>query len=266
MGIEVGESSGAGRLETSSRREDVGLATTPTSTSNYLRQRYLFKLHFDWITYKQVDQNTTAKLNTLMFNSLKAIPVQGRIYQEKESPQFIAIFQPMVLFKSLALLNHRDSSIADVKDSKVSVDGLCMKNQASTKSILKKFNDLDPNNEILMSLMKEIRAEMMASKLSASESVTSIRAEKTPTFATSVENITWKETEATENELNLINGELEKVLRTEGKEEEEKEEEEENEDGAVVCPLQTYLLSSVIGLPETTTGKKEHRASLGELF
>nr|KAJ0195398.1 hypothetical protein LSAT_V11C700371040 [Lactuca sativa] len=84
--------------------------------------------------------------------------------------------------------------------------------------------------------------------------------------AQNLTNITWKETEATENELNLINGELEKVLRTEGKEKEEKEEEEEKEDGAVIFPLQTYLLSSVIGLPETTTGKKEHRASLGELF
>lgn len=48
MGIEVGESSSAGRLETSSRREDVGLATTPTSTSNYLRQRYLFKVVLEY--------------------------------------------------------------------------------------------------------------------------------------------------------------------------------------------------------------------------
>ncbi|KAL4558235.1 hypothetical protein LXL04_036433 [Taraxacum kok-saghyz] len=45
------------------------------------------------------DQNTAAKLTTSMFNSLKARPVQGRIYQEKEPPQFIAIFQPMVVFK-----------------------------------------------------------------------------------------------------------------------------------------------------------------------
>ncbi|KAF5772063.1 putative villin/Gelsolin, ADF-H/Gelsolin-like domain superfamily [Helianthus annuus] len=45
------------------------------------------------------DQNTAAKLTASMFNSLKGRPVQGRIYQEKEPPQFIAIFQPMVVFK-----------------------------------------------------------------------------------------------------------------------------------------------------------------------
>lgn len=41
----------------------------------------------------------------------------------------------------------------------------------------------------------------------------------TPTFAISVENITEKETEVTENELKLINDELEKVLGAEAKEE-----------------------------------------------
>ncbi|XP_071686592.1 villin-2-like [Rutidosis leptorrhynchoides] len=45
------------------------------------------------------DQNTAAKLTASMFNSLKGRPVQGRIYQDNEPPQFIALFQPMVLFK-----------------------------------------------------------------------------------------------------------------------------------------------------------------------
>ncbi|KAL4587495.1 hypothetical protein LXL04_000366 [Taraxacum kok-saghyz] len=58
------------------------------------------------------DQNTAAKLTTSMFNSLKARPVQGRIYQEKEPPQFIAIFQPMVVFKG-GLSSSYKSSIAD---------------------------------------------------------------------------------------------------------------------------------------------------------
>ncbi|CAI9275202.1 unnamed protein product [Lactuca saligna] len=111
----------------------------------------------------------------------------------------------------------------------------------------------------------------------------------TPTFATSVEYIMEKETEATENELQFINDELEKVLGAEGKEDDSSGrnsyvsigrsshgstitlsgkplEAAENENGAVACPLQGYLFGSTIGLPETTTGKKEHRTSLGELF
>ncbi|KAI3830148.1 hypothetical protein L1987_04282 [Smallanthus sonchifolius] len=53
---------------------------------------------FIFVSTKE-NQNTVAKLITSMFNSLKGRIVQGRIYQEKEPPQFIAIFQPMVLVK-----------------------------------------------------------------------------------------------------------------------------------------------------------------------
>ncbi|KAF5938277.1 hypothetical protein HYC85_025783 [Camellia sinensis] len=45
------------------------------------------------------DQKMSARLATTMFNSLKGRPVQGRIFQGKEPPQFIAIFQPMVVLK-----------------------------------------------------------------------------------------------------------------------------------------------------------------------
>ncbi|GJZ42403.1 villin-3 isoform X1 [Tanacetum coccineum] len=58
------------------------------------------------------DQNTAAKLTTSMFNSHKGRPVQGRIYQDKEPPQFVALFQPMVLFKG-GLSSSYKSSIAD---------------------------------------------------------------------------------------------------------------------------------------------------------
>ncbi|XP_024990220.1 protein LAZY 1-like [Cynara cardunculus var. scolymus] len=122
----------------------------------------------------------------------------------------------------------------------------------------------------------------------ATETITTEPA--TPTFATAVENIMGKETEATENELKLINDELEKVLGPEGKEDRSNDSSgrnscvnvgrsspggtitlggrplENNENGAAVCPLQGYLFGSVIGLPETATAKKEHRTSLGELF
>nr|XP_043607495.1 protein LAZY 1-like [Erigeron canadensis] len=111
----------------------------------------------------------------------------------------------------------------------------------------------------------------------------------TPTFSTSVEYIMEKETEATENELQFINDELEKVLTGEGKEDDSSArnsyvsngrsshgstitlsgkplEAADSENGSVACPLQGYLFGSAVGLPETTTGKKEHRTSLGELF
>lgn len=116
----------------------------------------------------------------------------------------------------------------------------------------------------------------------------------TPTFAISVENITEKETEVTENELKLINDELEKVLGAEAKDDccndssgrnshvstgrsshgsiitlsgKPIEGADSNGNGTTVCPLQGYLFGSAIELSETTTvAKKEHRTSLGELF
>ncbi|KAK2976889.1 hypothetical protein RJ640_010812 [Escallonia rubra] len=45
------------------------------------------------------DQKMAARLATTMSNSLKGRPVQGRIFQGKEPPQFVAIFQPMVVLK-----------------------------------------------------------------------------------------------------------------------------------------------------------------------
>lgn len=112
----------------------------------------------------------------------------------------------------------------------------------------------------------------------------------TPTFSISVENITEKETEVTENDLKLINDELEKVLGAEdgcndssgrnslvstgrsshcstitlsGK---PFEGTEPSWNEATTCPLQGYLFGSAIELPDTTVVKKEHRTSLGELF
>ncbi|GMH18709.1 hypothetical protein Nepgr_020550 [Nepenthes gracilis] len=45
------------------------------------------------------DQKTAARLANTICNSLKGRPVQGRIFQGKEPPQFVAIFQPMVVLK-----------------------------------------------------------------------------------------------------------------------------------------------------------------------
>ncbi|XP_020210492.1 protein LAZY 1 [Cajanus cajan] len=110
----------------------------------------------------------------------------------------------------------------------------------------------------------------------------------TPAFGISVENITEKEEEVTENELKLINDELEKVLVL-GADDESCGRNSHVSNGrsshgsiitlsgkaleadataTTVCPLQGYLFGSAIELSETTTtvAKKEHRTSLGELF
>lgn len=114
----------------------------------------------------------------------------------------------------------------------------------------------------------------------------------TPTFSISVENITEKEDEVTENELKLINDELEKVLLGAETNKDINDDsssgrnshvstgrsshgsiitlsgKEGTESSSAVCPLQGYLFGSAIEMSETTTNnpKKEHRTSLGELF
>ncbi|CAL9175775.1 unnamed protein product [Musa hybrid cultivar] len=45
------------------------------------------------------DQLMATRLANTMWSSLKGRPVQGRIFQGKEPPQFIALFQPMVVLK-----------------------------------------------------------------------------------------------------------------------------------------------------------------------
>ncbi|KAI9161666.1 hypothetical protein LWI28_019501 [Acer negundo] len=45
------------------------------------------------------DQKMATRLANTMCNSLKGRPVQGRIFQDKEPPQFVALFQPMVVLK-----------------------------------------------------------------------------------------------------------------------------------------------------------------------
>ncbi|KAI3452571.1 hypothetical protein Pfo_009235 [Paulownia fortunei] len=116
----------------------------------------------------------------------------------------------------------------------------------------------------------------------------------TPTFSISVDHIAEKDTEVTENELKLISDELEKILGAEGRDEscnvssgrnshvsagrmshcstitlsgKPIESAETNGNGAIICPLQSYLLGSAIGLPDTAPPvRREHRTSLGELF
>ncbi|XWS59111.1 hypothetical protein CRYUN_Cryun08bG0094200 [Craigia yunnanensis] len=58
------------------------------------------------------DQKMAARLANTMSNSLKGRPVQGRVFESKEPPQFIALFQPMVVLKG-GLSTGYKKSIAD---------------------------------------------------------------------------------------------------------------------------------------------------------
>ncbi|XP_027350667.1 villin-3-like isoform X2 [Abrus precatorius] len=58
------------------------------------------------------DQRMATRLANTMFNSLKGRPVQGRIFEGKEPPQFIALFQPMVVLKGGLSSGHK-KSVAD---------------------------------------------------------------------------------------------------------------------------------------------------------
>ncbi|KAL6974815.1 hypothetical protein U1Q18_048305 [Sarracenia purpurea var. burkii] len=107
----------------------------------------------------------------------------------------------------------------------------------------------------------------------------------TPTFPMPSEKVADKETEVTETDLKFINDELEKFLEAEAKEMDDEspgrsshvsivticgkqiegmDTEERGDIG--VCPLQGYLFSSSIELPETNIQVTKERKSLGQLF
>ncbi|XVE61123.1 hypothetical protein DITRI_Ditri06bG0014400 [Diplodiscus trichospermus] len=69
------------------------------------------------------DQKTAATLANTMFNSLKGRPVQGRVFEGKEPPQFIALFQPMFVLKGGLSTGYKES-IADkgLKDETYTAD------------------------------------------------------------------------------------------------------------------------------------------------
>nr|GMC84312.1 villin-2 isoform X1 [Ipomoea batatas] len=66
-----------------------------------------------------------AELVTKIFTTLKGRPVLGRIFQGKEPPQFIAIFQPMVVLKG-GLSSGYKNSIAGKKDETYTAESLAL--------------------------------------------------------------------------------------------------------------------------------------------
>ncbi|XP_077218177.1 villin-2-like [Tasmannia lanceolata] len=75
----------------------------------------------------QEDQLMATWLANTMSNSLKGRPVQGRIVQGKEPPQFIAIFQPMVVLKGGISFSYK-KFIADkgVNDETYTADSVAL--------------------------------------------------------------------------------------------------------------------------------------------
>ncbi|XP_010269772.1 PREDICTED: villin-2 [Nelumbo nucifera] len=75
----------------------------------------------------QDDQMMATRLASTMCNSLKGRPVQGRIFQGKEPPQFIAIFESMVVLKGGVSSGYK-KFIADknLTDETYTADGIAL--------------------------------------------------------------------------------------------------------------------------------------------
>ncbi|EPS59596.1 hypothetical protein M569_15209, partial [Genlisea aurea] len=73
------------------------------------------------------DRHTAARLTTAIFNTMKGRPVQGRIFQGKEPPQFVAIFEPMVVLKG-GLSSGYKNYISDkgLNDETYTADGVAL--------------------------------------------------------------------------------------------------------------------------------------------
>ncbi|XP_072995561.1 villin-2-like [Typha latifolia] len=75
----------------------------------------------------QDDQMMATRLANTMWSSLKGRPVQGRIYQGKEPPQFIALFQPMVVLKGGISSGYKKSIVdMNLNDDTFTSDSLAL--------------------------------------------------------------------------------------------------------------------------------------------
>ncbi|KAF9593278.1 hypothetical protein IFM89_021034 [Coptis chinensis] len=93
----------------------------------------------------QDDQMMATRLTNTMTNSLKGRPVQGRIIQGKEPPQFIALFQPMVVLKG-GISSGYKKFIADkgVPDDTYTADGVALIRISGTSLHDNKTIQVDP--------------------------------------------------------------------------------------------------------------------------
>ncbi|XP_078436450.1 villin-2-like isoform X2 [Wolffia australiana] len=99
-----------------------------------------------WIGYEstQDDQTAAFELACGMCNSLKNRPTQGCIFQGKEPPQFIALFQPMVVFKGGLSSSFKNSiTERDVKDETYTPDGIALFQVSGTSIHNNKVRQVD---------------------------------------------------------------------------------------------------------------------------
>ncbi|KAG6507445.1 hypothetical protein ZIOFF_032789 [Zingiber officinale] len=90
----------------------------------------------------QDDRATATRLSNSICNSLKGRPVQGYVFQGKEPPQFIALFQPMVVLKGgigssykkhLAEKNINDETYTSDSIALIQVSGTSVHNNKTTQ-------------------------------------------------------------------------------------------------------------------------------------
>ncbi|WOL06707.1 villin-3-like [Canna indica] len=75
----------------------------------------------------QDDQMMATQLADTMWSALKGRPVQGRIFQGKEPPQFIALFQPMVVLKGGISSGYKDFITENnLNDETYTSDGIAL--------------------------------------------------------------------------------------------------------------------------------------------
>ncbi|XP_020585776.1 villin-2-like [Phalaenopsis equestris] len=97
-----------------------------------------------WIGNESIqdDHMTASRLANTMWTYMKGRPVQGRIFQGKEPPQFIALFQPMVVLKgglstgykkSVEENNIRDETYASDSIALIRVSGTSAHNNAAVQ-------------------------------------------------------------------------------------------------------------------------------------
>ncbi|XP_020575035.1 villin-2-like isoform X2 [Phalaenopsis equestris] len=97
-----------------------------------------------WIGKESIqdDQMMAARLANTMWTSMKGRPVQGRIFQGKEPPQFIALFQPMVVLKgglstgykkSIAEKNMNDETYGSDNIALICVSGTSVHNNKAVQ-------------------------------------------------------------------------------------------------------------------------------------